>query len=128
MVDTLGLLHGLLVHEANLSARRMAEPVLSQLGWEAYPRLAVVYADRAYQGPLEEWAARELGLWLLIVPKLAGQSTFVALKKRWIVERTFAWLLKCRRLSRDYEALPESSEAWIRLTMIGLMLRRLCPS
>ncbi len=116
------------MHEAHLSDRRMAEPVLSQLGWEAYDRLEVVFADSAYQGPLEDWVAEKLGLWLVIVPKLEGQSTFLPLPKRWIVERTFAWLLKCRRLSRDYEALPESSEAWIRLAMIGLMLRRLHPN
>lgn len=55
-------------------------------------------------------------------------SSFVPLRNQWIVERTFAWLLRCRRLSRDYEALPESSEAWMRLAVIALMLRRLCPS
>jgi hypothetical protein len=93
----------LLVHEANLSDRRMAEPVLSQLGWDEYDRLDVVFADSAYQGPLEDWLAEELGLWLLIVPKLGGQSTFVPLKKRWIVEHSFALLMKCR-LARDYEA------------------------
>lgn len=76
---------------------------------------------------MEDWAAEVLGSRLLIVPKLAGQSSFVALPKKWIMERTFSRLMKCRRLSRDYEALPESSEAGIRLAMIGLMPRRLCP-
>jgi putative transposase len=117
-----------LITEASLPDRRGAEPLLMQLGWTEYERLEVVYADSAYQGPLEDWAAEELGLWLLVVPKLTGQTTFVPLPKRWIVERTFSWLMKCRRLSRDYEALPESSAAWIRLAMIGLMLRRLCPN
>jgi putative transposase len=96
------------------------------MGW--VQATGVVFADSAYQGPLEDWVADTLGLWLVIVPKLARQSTFVALPKRWLVERTFACLLKYRRLSRDYEALPESSEAWIRLAMIGLMLRSLHPN
>jgi transposase len=120
-------MHALHVHEANIHDSVGARPTLGQLGWKAYPRLEVIFADAAYQGPLEDWCADHLGLWLVIVPKLAGQNTFVPLPKRWIVERTFAWLMKCRRLVRDYEATISSSMAWIRLAMIGLMLRRLHP-
>jgi putative transposase len=53
---------------------------------------------------------------------------FVVLPRRWVVERTFAWLTQCRRLSKDYEVLPESSEAWIYLAMTRLMIRRLAPA
>lgn len=116
------------MHPANVADSTGARSVLRPLGWEAYPRLELVWAEGAYQGSLEDWTADALGLRLVIVPKLEGQSTFVVLPKRWIVERTFAWLMKCRRLTRDYEALPCSSEAWIRLAMIGLMLRRLHPN
>ena len=127
MVDTTGLIHALHVHEANIHDSVGARPTLSQLGWEKYPRLEVVFADSAYQGSLQDWTADQLGLWLVIVPKLPKQHRFVVLPKRWIVERTFAWLLKCRRLVRDYEATVSSTMAWIRLAMIGLMLRRLSP-
>ncbi len=63
-----------------------------------------------------------------IVRKHVRQRTFVVLPKCWVVERTFAWLGRCRRLSKDYEAAPASSEAWIRLAMIHLMLKRLAPT
>ena len=63
-----------------------------------------------------------------IVPKLEGQHTFTVLRWRWIVERTFGWLGRFRRLSKDYEALPETGESWIRVAMTSLMLRRLAPS
>lgn len=62
------------------------------------------------------------------MPKLQGQRGFVVLAKRWIVERTFAWLGRYRRLSKDYEADPQSSENWIRSAMIHVMVRRLAPA
>jgi len=99
--------------------------VLSQLGWDEFPRLEMVFADSAYQGTLEDFAADDLGVWLQIVPKLEGQSTFVVLPKRWIVERTFAWLLRYRRLRSEYETTTRSSVAWIYAAMIHLMARRL---
>ncbi len=72
-----------------------------------------------------EWA-KEACSWIVeIVSRPKGQKGFTLLPRRWVVERTFAWLLKQRRLSKDYEALPETSEAWIRLAMISLMVRRL---
>ena len=67
----------------------------------------------------------ELGLVLQIVPKVAGQSTFVALPKRWIVERTFAWLMRYRRLRADYETVPSSSRGWILVAASHGMARRL---
>ena len=114
-----------MVHAANVHDSVGARPVLAQLDWEAFPRLETVFADQAYQGPLGDWTADTLGLWLQIVPKLEGQSTFVVLPKRWIVERTFAWLLRYRRLRSDYETTTASSIGWIYTAMIHLMSRRL---
>lgn len=91
-------------------------------------RLQRLWADGRYAGPLEEWALTEGGWRLEIVRRPSEATGWVTLPKRWIVERTFAWLGKCRRLSKDYEATTESSEAMIRLAMIHLMVRRLAPS
>ncbi len=93
-----------------------------------FPRLRLIWADGGYAGQLIDWA-REVGGWLLeIVPRPTEQRGFQVLPRRWVVERTFAWLGRCRRLSKDYEALPESSEARIQIAMIHLMLRRLRPT
>lgn len=99
--------------------------MLAQLEWDAFPRLTTVFADQAYQGTLADWTADTLGLWLQVVPKLEGQSTFVVLPKRWIVERTFAWLMRYRRLRSEYETTTPSSVGWIYTSMIHLMARRL---
>lgn len=101
-----------------------ARPVLEHLGWDEFPCLETVIADDAYQGTLEDFAADELGLWLRIVPKLEGQSTSLVLPKRWIVERTFAWLQRYRRLRSEYETNTESNVAWIYTAMIHLMAGR----
>jgi putative transposase len=87
--------------------------------------MRVIWADSGYAGQLVGWVKQVCGWLLLVVAKLAGQATFVVLPRRWIVERTFGWLNKYRRLSKDYEVWPESSEAMIYLAMIHLMVRRL---
>lgn len=85
----------------------------------------VVFRDGGYAGQLVEWTKR-LGQWTLQIVKRNGDvASFCVLPKRWIVERTFAWLGRYRRLSKDYEALPESSESMILIAMINLMSRRL---
>ncbi len=124
MVDTLGLLLVVVVHAAGVQDRDGARRVLRQLaGW--FPRLLTIFADGSYAGRLEAFAAG-LGGWLLvIVRKVPGR--FVVLPKRWVVERTFAWLNRFRRLSKDYEEHPRNSETMIRLAMISIMLRRLRP-
>ncbi len=89
------------------------------------PRLAGVLADAGYNGPIAAWVLAVLGVALTLVHKAPGQRGFQVLAKRWIVERTFAWLGRYRRLSKDYEQNPASSEAWIYCAMLHLMARRL---
>ncbi len=101
--------------------------LLEQVPEARYPELLTVFADAAYRGRLEEIARDEHALNLMIVPKLQGQDTFVVLPKRWIVERTVAWLMCYRRLRADYETHATSSRAWILLSAIHRMTRRLAP-
>lgn len=91
-----------------------------------FPSISLVWADGGYAGQLIEWLHRWCGWVLEIVHKLEGQTGFQVLRRRWVVERTFAWLGHSRRLSKDYEELVENSEAMIQITMIRLMLQRLC--
>lgn len=92
-----------------------------------WPRLRCVFADGGYAGALVEKVAI-LCNWLLdIVKRSDCAKGFEVIRKRWIVERTFSWLDKCRRLSKDYERLAETSEAWVHVAMINLMLHRLSP-
>ena len=93
-----------------------------------FPRLKLIWADGAYAGHLVD-LAYALGGWLIVVVKRANNShSFEVLPRRWVVERTLGWLGRNRRLSKDYEALPESSEAWFQMAMINLMLKRLRPT
>jgi putative transposase len=125
-VDTLGLLLVVVVHCAGIQDRDGAKLVCEQLKG-AFPRLQRIWADGGYAGALVAWVAEFAG-WVLEIVKRADEAQgFVVLPKRWIVERTLAWLSRYRRLSKDYEERSASSEAWIRLAMIHLMLRRLAP-
>ncbi len=112
------------VHEASVSESWGATRVLSPLVGR-FPRLRVLRADSGYQGGLASWLERVVGLRLEVVHKPPGQVGFAVLPKRWVVERTFGWLGRWRRLSKDYEVLPQSEEALIRLAMVAIMLRRL---
>lgn len=91
-----------------------------------FTRLKLIWADGGYAGQFVDWAQRHCGRVIEIVrrPEL---HKFEVLPKRWLVERTFAWFGKYRRLSKDYETLPQSSEAMIYIAMINLMIHRLCP-
>ena len=125
-VDTLGLLWALEVTAASVQDREGGARLLAQI--EACgERLKVIFADGAYAGQLEDIVSYFCEWTLNIVKKLADQKGFVVLPMRWIVERTLAWLNKNRRLSKDYEFLPKSSEAMIKWAMVALMLRRLAP-
>lgn len=125
LVDTLGLLLVVVVHAASEQDRTSARRVLAPLA-HGFSRLRKVWADGGYFGSLGEWlwslrARRKVRLELVE----RTSEGFAVLPKRWIVERTFAWLGRCRRLSKDYEYLTETSETMIQIAMINLMLRRL---
>ena len=92
------------------------------------PSLVLAWADAAYSRRCQDFAARALRLLVQVVAKLVGQHGFVPLPRRWVVERTHAWITAHRRMSRDYERLPAHSEAMIKWAMIGLMARRLAPA
>jgi putative transposase len=93
-----------------------------------YPRLRHLWADGGYAGPLKDWAP-ELGNWILeIVRRDHGTQGFAVLPRRWVVERTFAWLSRNRRLSKDDEEGAKTSESLVFLAMTALMLRRLAPN
>jgi putative transposase len=121
-----GSLLAVVVHSAHIQDRDGAKLVLAQLVGK-FSRLKLIWADGGYAGKRIDWT-RELGHWILEIVKRSDDVTgFQVLPKRWIVERTFAWFGRYRRLSKDYETLTESSEATTYLAMIHLMLRRLKP-
>ncbi len=126
LVDTQGTILSTVVHPADIQDRDGAVAVLEQAALQT-PRLAHLWADAAYRGALVSWAQETFGWTVEIVTRVAGVVGFVVQPRRWVVERTFAWLGRCRRLSKDYEEYPETSEAWISLAMSHLLLRRLCP-
>jgi putative transposase len=123
-VDTLGLVWAVVVHGAYWQDHDGACLVLMRL--RQLGRLRVVFGDSAYgHNGLPAWVKETFGWVLQTVLRPVGVKGFVVLPKRWIVERTFAWLARCRRHSKDYERNTETSEAMIHITMIGLMSRRL---
>ena len=135
LVDTNGLVLAARVHGADLPDRDGGRHLLAKsLGGEL-PRLELVWADGAYSGEFRRWVEEELG-WRVEVPYHRDRQLwrygleekprgFRVLPRRWVVERTFAWLSQVRRLSKDYERLPEVAEAMIYGAMSRLMLRRL---
>ena len=127
LVDTLGLILKVIVTAGNVQDRDGAKSLLEEIWAEknVIQRLKLIWADAGYRGELLTWVEDTLGLKLEIVEKPKDRSGFYLLPKRWIVERTFAWLVRQRRLARDYERLPETSESFIYAAMVRLMLRRL---
>lgn len=126
VVDTMGLLLAVVVHSASVQDRDGAKLVLARLKGR-FPRLKLIWADAAYEATIG-WA-KSFGGWLLeLVKKAADQVGFVVLPRRWVVERTLGWLVRSRRLARDYERRTASSEAMIEIAMIHLMLKRLKPA
>ena len=124
IVDTQGLLLDVVVHPADIHDRDGAKLVVSGLS-RRFPKLSLIWADGGYAGKLLDWVRENAGCELAIVKRPKGERGFTLLPRRWVVERTFAWLGNFRRLSKDYEELAEVSESWVRTAMIHLMLRRL---
>ncbi len=137
LVDTIGLVLTAHVHPADVADRDGAKQLLAALGTR-FPRLAHLWADAGYQGRFVTWVTETLGWTVEIVRKPRRwvwwpadsepppmPTGFQVLPRRWVVERTFAWLGRNRRLSKDYEVLPETEEAWIYVAMSRLMAVRL---
>ena len=122
-VDTIGLLLCVIVSAASVQDRDGAKPLLENLR-DKFPTISLVWADGGYTGKLLIWAQAQLML-VVAIAKRTELHSFEVVPRRWVVERTFAWIMLCRRNCRDYERLPEVSEAFVTLTMIGLMTRRL---
>jgi putative transposase len=127
----MGLLLVVMVHSAGIQDRDGAHQLL-EWAYAYLPRLRTIFADGAYVGAWYAWVdylwGRGLGwqcrFFMEFVRRISGVAGFYVLPKRWIVERTFAWLSRYRRLSKDYEYLPKSSEAFVYLASIHLMVRR----
>lgn len=125
LVDTLGLIWGLAVLPASSTDWEGAVEVFRRIG-EGLPRLARVWADSAYRA-LAGWVVENTRWFLDIVTRTAGTVGFKVQPYRWVVERTFGWLGRYRRLSKDYEHNPTSSEAWIYIGAIHRMSRLMMP-
>ena len=125
MTDTLGNLLVVVVHAAAIADCEGAKSVFQALPPMWQRRLQVVWADGGYEGSVWVWVYTLFHIVVAIVKRSADQSGFVVLPKRWIVERTFAWLGRYRRLSKDYEHCPKSSEGMVYLASIHIMLKRL---
>jgi putative transposase len=137
LVDSIGLVSAVVVHEGKIADRDGARLLLGK-AVEKLPRMQKVWADRGYNGKIGEWMKERLGWtveivkppsrWVWVPP---GEEPppyprgFIVLPRRWVIERTFAWITRNRRMSRDYEFLAETTEALIYVAMIRLMVRRL---
>jgi putative transposase len=125
VTDTQGLLLALLVHAADIQDNHGAVPLLRSLG-KRFPKLRHIFADRVYRGPKLLEALADLGNWIIeIVTRSQSVGTFKAEPKRWVIERTLAWLGRNRRLAKDFEATIASAQAWILIASIRLLTRRL---
>ncbi len=125
LVDTEGFLLAVVVHSADIQDRDGARLLLDKLPAMLKLRLQKIWADSAYKGDLIAWCWEHLQVVLEIISRSPEQQGFVVLPRRWVVERTFAWLNNYRRLSKDYEECMCSSEAMIFLASIRNMLKRL---
>lgn len=124
LVDTLGLLMAVVVTAASVQDRDGAKLLVSRLPG-ACKKLRLIWVDGGYRGQLLDWVADRCRFRLQTVLRSDDQKGFVVLPRRWVVERTFAWLNHHRRLSKDYEGLTSSSEAMILIAMTRVMVRRL---
>lgn len=125
VTDTEGSLLEVFVHPANVQDNHGAVPLLRSIG-PAYPRLRHIFADRVYRGPKLLAALADLGKWTIkIVTRSQSVGTFKAEPRRWVVERTFAWFGRNRRLAKDFERTVASAEAWVLIASFRVLSRRL---
>ena len=128
LVDSMGLLLAVLVTAASVDDARAARDLFARLDGQPVSRVRRVYADSKYHNyALYEWVGENADWELVIVRRPEGEKGWVKLPLRWTVERTFAWLGRCRRLTKDREKTVRSSESFIKLAMIHLMRNRLEP-
>ena len=120
----MGLVLAVIVHEADIQDRDGARLVLERLKGR-FARLTLIWADGGYAGKLIEWVKNFADWTLEIVKRCDDVKGFKVLPRRWVVERTFSWLGRYRRMSKDYEQLPVNSETMIIIAMINLMSKRL---
>lgn len=126
MVDVMGLVLTVVVHQASLQEKPGAKLLLARAAQKGFDRLTLIWADGGYSGqPMIDWVFQLAGWVFEVVKRSDDMKGFVVLPRRWVVERTFAWLGRYRRLSKEYEQLPETSEAMIYAAMVHLMLKRL---
>jgi transposase len=114
------------VHSADIQDRDGAAFVLDARTRALFPFILRIFADAGYRGPRAARAAANSGSWIIEIVKRSELHSFAVLPKRWIVERTIAWLNRCRRLAKDWENLNRKALAFLRLASIRLMLRKLC--
>lgn len=126
LVDVMGLILVVLVHKASIQERAGAKSLLQLAKQKGFVRLRLIWADGGYSGsPMINWVF-DLAGWIFEIVKRSDKvKGFQLLPRRWVVERTFSWLGRYRRLSKDYEVLPQTSEALIYAAMVNLMLARL---
>lgn len=127
LVDTQGNLLTVVVHGAHIPDRDGAVLVLDDAN-TMFPRLEKIWVDQAYNGGVADEIYDDYKIILEIVAKPSEQKGFVVVPRRWVVERTFAWLGRYRRLSKDYEHYVEYSESWVYIASIARMLRKIAPN
>ena len=125
ITDTIGNLLEIVVHAADIQDRDGAKLVLNKLSETTKACLQKIWADGGYRGQLVEWVKENLEIVLDIVARDPEQKGFQVLPRRWVVERTFAWLGRYRRLSKDYEKCTKSSEGVVYIASIHTMLKRM---
>lgn len=114
------------VHPASIQDRDGVKQVLTKRVRRRFPFIEVIFADAGYQGPRAREAVEKSGAWRIeIIKRPDAQKGFAVIAKRWVVERTLAWISRNRRLARDFENLARTATALIRLAMIKIMVRRL---
>jgi putative transposase len=126
LTDTLGLIITVIVHSAGIQDRDGAKLLFPGI-FDRFARLKLILADGIHNGGIVAWVKRHFGMVTEIVSRPKGSRGFTLIPRRWVVERTFAWLNQHRRLSKDYEYLTDTSEVMIQVAMIGIMLHRLAP-